>query len=233
MSRQDLDLQRLSEIGDPFAEDAAAPPRPMVAASLPPSVRSSPTRERIHALRVAALVLTLLFEGVWLLRSHRPDLGSAPVSELLLGVAIPLAAALLALGAAVRIGPRGLGLPAKAIAALAVFAPLVFAVGTTLAAPASPPDPDFWLHAYNCFATTAFLVLAPLAAASWAYRHAFPTAAPLRMAAMGAASGALAAATISLACPDTQAAHVIIGHGTMILLTALAGAMLAPAVARS
>jgi hypothetical protein len=41
------------------------------------------------------------------------------------------------------------------------------------------------------------------------------------------------AATMSIACPNAAASHVIVGHGLMMLVGALAGALVAPLVSRS
>ena len=82
-------------------------------------------------------------------------------------------------------------------------------------------------------AVTGLLALGPLALGLWAFRRAFAAAAGWRTAAVGVAAGGLAAATMSLACPITTAAHVIVGHGLAMIVAGLAGALLAPAIARS
>jgi hypothetical protein len=226
----EFDRMRLDEIGDPFAVEARAPLRP------PPSVEKVParTRSRTRLLRVGLLVDALLFEAAWLvLRERRPDLASLPASQIALGLAVPLIAAALALAAASRTGTRGLGLPARRVAGLAVAAPLVFVLGTLLAAPGDPGDRLFWIHAAGCAAVTAILTVGPLALGLWAYRRAFVGASTWRTAAVGVAAGGLAAATMSLACPISSAPHVILGHGAIMLVAGLAGALLAPAVGRS
>jgi hypothetical protein len=229
---EEFDINRLADIGDPFAADASAPVRPMDPARMPP--RRSPTRPRLRALRAGTLAAALLYEAAWLVfRERRPDLAAASQAGLALGLAIPLAASALALAAATRKGVRGLGAPVAGIAALAVAAPVLFAVATMLSAPPEAGDPLFWTHAAGCATVTTILALGPLALGLWAFRHAFPVAAGWRTAAIGVAAGALAAGTMSLACPITTATHVIVGHGIVMVLTGLAGALLAPAVARS
>jgi hypothetical protein len=226
----DFDLTRLGEIGDPFAADASQPARP----APPVAKTASPTRARTRALRAGALVAAVLFDAAWLVfRETRPDLGSLPASAIALGLVIPLVASTLALAAGSRTGTRGLGLPAPRVRALAVAAPALFAVATALAAPAGPGDRLFWVHAAGCATVTAILAVGPLALGLWAYRRAFVGAAAWRAAAIGVAAGGLAAATMSLACPISSASHVILGHGAVMLVTALAGALLAPALART
>ncbi len=227
----DFDLNRLADIGDPFAEDVSAPIRPMDPSRTP---KQSPTRSRMRALRAVALVAALLYDAAWLvLRERRPDLASMSTAGLVLGIAIPLTAAGLALGTAMRSGPRGLGLPAARMAASAIAVPAFFAAATLLAAPPDAGDPLFWRHAAGCMAVTAILTLGPLALALWAFRRAFAAAAAWRTAAVGLAAGSLAAATMSLACPISAASHVILGHGLVMIVAAVAGALLAPALARS
>jgi hypothetical protein len=228
----DFDLKRLAEIGDPFAEDAGAPIRPMdrPVASLGPS----PTRPQVHLLRAIALGAALVYDAAWLVfRERRPDLSSASALDLALGIAIPLSAAGLALSAAVRRGPRGLGAPAMRLAALSLGAPILFAIATLLTAPPDAGDPRFWRHAAGCMAVTAILTLGPMVLGLWAFRHAFAAAATWRTVAIGVAAGGLAAAAMSLACPITTAAHVIVGHGLVMIVAGLVAALLAPALVRS
>lgn len=228
----DLDLDQLADIGDPFAEDARAPIRPRDRSRTPPG--RSPTRARMQAIRGIALAAALFYDAAWLLfHERRGDLTQQAPWGLALGIAIPLAAASAALAAATRRGPRGLGAPAARIAALALGAPVLFAAATLVAAPPETGDPLFWRHAAGCMAVTGLLTLGPLALGLWAFRRAFAAAAGWRAAAVGVAAGGLAAATMSLACPITTAAHVIVGHGLAMIVAGLAGALLAPAIARS
>jgi hypothetical protein len=179
-------------------------------------------------------VAAVLVDAAWLVfRETRPDLRSLPGSEIALGLAIPLVTVVVALAAASRPGARGLGLPAARVGALGVGALVLFAVATLVAAPAGPPDPAFWVHAAGCAIVTTILTAGPLALGLWAYRHAFAGASTWRTAAIGIACGGLAAATMSLACPISSASHVILGHGAIMLVAALTGALLAPAIARS
>ena len=229
--KEDLDLQQLADIGDPFAQDAGAPIRPLDRSRTAAS--PSPTRARTRALRVIALGAAVLCDVGWLLFHTRGNLGQQAFSSVAVGIAIPLVAAAVALAAAVRRGPRGLGAPAARIAALAVGAPILFAAATLVAAPPEAGDPLFWRHAVGCMTVTALLTLGPLALGLWAFRHGFAAAAGWRTAAIGVAAGALAATTMSLHCSITTAGHVIVGHGLVMIFAGLAGALLAPTVARS
>jgi hypothetical protein len=228
MSTDDLDLARLAEIPDPYA--APAPVR----AAAPKGLAPSPARARVHQLRVGALVVALLSEVVWtVLVEHRPDLGTASRTSLALGLGIPLAAAVVALPAASRRGPFGLGESARRLAVLVGVSLVVFLVGTAmrpaLAVQASPPDAEqvgFWSHTLRCALITAVLAAAPLALGLGVFRHAFVSSARLRSAGIGVAAGALAAATMSIVCSTDGVVHVLLGHGTMMIAGGLAGLLL-------
>ena len=228
----DFDLKQLAEIGDPFADEAKAPIRPIDRSAA--LLARSPTRSRMWGLRAIALALALSYDAAWVVfHERRADLASASPGSLVLGIAIPLAVAALGLVAAMQPGPRGLGSPASRVAALTVGGPVLFALATLVAAPRGGEDVLFWRHAAGCMAVTSLLTLGPLAFGLRAFRHAFATAAGWRTAALGTAAGALAAATMSLACPITAAAHVILGHGLVMVVAALIGALVGPALARS
>jgi hypothetical protein len=226
----DRDITRLLEIGDPFADEASAPARPMVAKPSEPS----PSRGRVRAMRIIVFVSALLYDAAWLaLRNTRPDLPSLPTSAIALGLGIPLAAGALALGAATRRGQRGLGLSAAHIVALAMAAPAVFVMATLVAAPTAGGGDAFWDRALHCMGATAILAFGPLGLGLWVFRRAFVATATWRTAAVGVACGALAAATISLHCPVSSAWHVVVGHGTVMLVGGLIGAWVGRTLSRS
>jgi hypothetical protein len=214
-------LDRLAEIPDPFA-DAAPPP---VQRARPESLDRSPVRSRVRAQRIVAVAGAVLCDAAWIaFVERRPDLASVPYTRLALGLAVPLAAAVLALSAIVRRGGLGLGEPTARVVALTIASPALFAVGTALAAPPSDPDPLFWRHAAGCMLVTTLLAAGPLALGLWAFRRAFVMGSVWRAAALGMAGGGLAAATMSLACPISGAPHVILAHGAIMLVAAAVGA---------
>jgi hypothetical protein len=231
----DPDLSQLGAIGDPFAEVVAQPaPVSLDPPRIPEGDKASPTRARVRTVRWVAFFAALLFEvPTVLLSHHRRDMSAVSFPELAVGLLLPLASAALALLAASRKGPRGLGLPASGIITLALAAPALFYAVTVGGAPGQAPDPDFWLHAAKCAYTTAFLTLGPLLLGLYAFRRSFAAAAGWRTAALGVAAGSLAAAAMSIACPMAGAAHVILGHGLLMIVAGFAGALLAPAISRS
>jgi len=218
-----LDLRRLDDIPDPFSGAAGAPIRALDARSM----ARSPPRSRVEVARAVTLAAALLFEASWLVVvERRPDLDSLPPGRLAARLLVPLGAGAIALWAAAHRGPRGLGERVERVAIAVIAAPSLFAVFTLLTSPADADDGALWARTARCAMIAAVLASAPLALGAWALRSSFVAASGWRATALGAACGALAAATMSVACADEGALHVLIGHGAMILVGGLAGAAL-------
>jgi hypothetical protein len=217
----DTNVPPFEDIPDPFARQAAAPVPP---ADVRGFAESAP-RARVRQRRLVAVVCALLVEAAWLLLvEHRHDLETSSRVRLAVGLGVPLFAAFIALLGLERRGPLGLGESPLRLSAFVVGSACVFIVGTLLGAPAWGDGPGFWDRAARCMRVTAVLGTVPLVLGVWAFRHAFPASAPWRTALLGVACGGLAAATMSVACPDDAAAHAIVGHGVMMLVGGLAGA---------
>jgi hypothetical protein len=218
----DFDLDRLGDVPDPLAGLGDLPPPPRPATALAPS----PTRSRLATIRTTALAAALLYELAWVgLMNGREDLHTMPLSTLLLEIAIPAIAALVALGAAAIPGKEGLGEPKGRLVALALLAPLVFVLGTIVASPGGADADAFWPHALRCFVWTSLYAAGPLALAVWAFRRSFVTAPAWRTAALGMACGAAGAATMGFVCATWTPVHVLVGHGGIIFVAAAAGAL--------
>lgn len=217
-----FDVTLLGEIPDPYTAPAGdVAPRTPDAAALPPSR----TRADARRARAAALVSALLFNGAWIaFIERRRDLGALTPGALALGLGIPLTAAVVALVAVVRPGARGLGGRVVELAALVCVPPLLFAVGTLATTPPVPSTGPFVGPALRCMGAAAMLASAPFVVALLAMRRSFVSSATWRTAALGVACGALAAATMSVACPNSEPMHVLVAHGAMMLLVGLAGA---------
>lgn len=226
----DLDLTRLAQIPDPFATAAEAPDVPPSKAARPPS----PTRPDVRRSRAIVGLVVLIFEAGWVaFVERRPDLPSLPPWTIVAGLAVPLLAGLLAFGAVSGRGRKGLGVPVWALASLATLSPLLFAAITLVVNPPEPPGEPFWNFALRCMGLTAFLVSVPAALGVYAFRHAFPAASSWRTAALGVACGAVGAAIMSLVCPHGGALHVIVGHGSMMIVFGVAGALLGRRITRA
>lgn len=228
MSGPPPDLDRLLvQVPDPFApfaRDAALLPAPPVL----PSV-SAPTRAQHRMRLLVAVAVAILFQAIWIaLAKHRMPGDAITSQHLLFGLGVPLVAAGLAWWAATTRGRAGLGAPATWLAAGIALSPLLFAL-TTLAL--APPDQDastwaFLDRAVRCVGASAAACAVSLGALAYAFRHAFAAVSTWRTAALGVACGALAAATMSLACFHREALHVVVGHGSMMLVGGLVGALL-------
>ncbi|HXN32178.1 MAG TPA: NrsF family protein [Polyangiaceae bacterium] len=216
----DFDVERLAEIPDPFADEARAPVRGAGSRRV-----VSATRSRVKALRSVAAAGAIAYEMGWLaLAGMRPGLDSASASAVAVGLLIPLAAVAIAWSAVTLRGPRALATtwPAAWVAA----PPLLFGLLTLAANPRASEGSPFWGGALRCMIQTMILTVGPLALGALAYRHAFVTASRWRTAALGVACGGLSTATICLSCPDQTALHVIVGHGTAMVVGGLAGGVL-------
>jgi hypothetical protein len=218
--KDDFDLRRIADVPDPLAglADLPVPPRQAVSAA------PSPTRSRVATIRAVALGGALLYEGVWLaLVRKRDDLRTIAPLVLVLEVAVPIGAAVLALAAAAP-GEHGLGKPKARLAMLAVMSPVLFIAATILLSFASAGDVDtesFWWHCLRCLAWTTLYSAGPMLLCAWAFRRTFVVAPAWRAAAVAMACAATGAATMSLTCSVGSPAHVIIGHGGMMFVAAL------------
>lgn len=225
----DFDLRRMTEIPDPFAGPSRRP--------APQQVRpagASLTRREVRRNRAIAMAATVAYEVGWVLVvERRRDLAQLPGGTLAVGLVIPLVAAALALVAVSGAGRRGLGPAASRIAGLTLMPPALFAAATLVIGPLDAGEGHFWNLAVRCMGVTALLMAGPLALGAVVFRHSFAAASVWRTAALGVACGATAAATMSVACWHIGALHAIVGHGAMMLVGGVAGALLGRHVTRS
>lgn len=230
--KRDFDWQQLGEIPDPFS--AASPTlAPAPSAELRAAMGASPTRDRRRAWRLGALLIAIVYEVVAVgAYGLRPDVSTLPAWQLAVGFLVPAVAASLALGAAVGSGRRGLGETPGRLRAFTLGAAVLFGVAMWLALP-HVGDSAFWPHALGCMITTAVLGAVPVAFAAWVMRRSVVAAAAWHMAAMGVACGALAASAIALVCANEDASHVLVGHGTSMLVFGVLGAIAGTRFARA
>jgi hypothetical protein len=218
-----LDIHRIADVPDPLSgiEDWPLPARRSAAFS------DSPTRSSTVTARAAALGAALLYELTWIvIMTKRDDLHRTPRAILLTELAIPIAAALFALYAAATSGAHGLGQPKGRIVTLALLSPMLFIAATLVVSPGDVDAEPFVMHSLRCLAWTAVYSLGPMALAAWVFRRSFIAAPVWRSAALGMACGAIGAATMSLVCSVSSPAHVLVGHGGMMLVGAVGGGLL-------
>jgi hypothetical protein len=218
-----FDIHRIADVPDPLAgiEEWPLPARRAAA------LADSPTRSRTVTARATALGAALLYELAWIVvMTKRDDLHTTSRAVLLMELAIPIAAALLALSAAAGSGVHGLGQPKGRIMTLALLSPMLFIVATLVVSPGNVDAEPFVMHSLRCLAWTAVYSVGPMAFAAWAFRRSFVAAPVWRSAALGMACGAIGAATMSLVCAVGNPAHVLVGHGGMMLIGAVGGGLL-------
>jgi hypothetical protein len=164
---------------------------------------------------------------------HRADMGSnTPL--IVLGVVVPLVLGVVAFNAALRRGPHGLGISVNAIRAAIFATPVLFTLASlAIASRITDETAPFWDRAIRCMAVTCALTTPPMAMLGWVFRHAFVAASAWRSAALGVACGALGAATMGLACPHGEALHVIVAHGSMMLVGGALGALIGRSFVRA
>ncbi len=221
--KHDFDFAKLADFPDPAAgiDRLPLPQRPASEVGRPP------TRSRVAARRASALCLALIYEGAWLsIFNKRGDLAALPRSTLFAEVAIPLFAAAFAIAAATFEGVRGMGASKGRLATLVLLSPAVFSAATLLAGPPDVDGEPFWSHALRCFLVTSLLGLVPLVLAGWAFRRAFVAAPAWRMAALAMACSAIAAATMTFLCSVGSPAHVLVGHGGLMLVAGVGAALI-------
>jgi|HubBroStandDraft_1064217.scaffolds.fasta_scaffold163114_1 hypothetical protein len=218
----DFDMHRLNDIGDPLSGAAEMPIGPLRSR---PTVRPR-TRSQVALVRGAALCMSVLYELAWLaILAKRGDLATMSRTTLLVEVLVPMAAAVLAFAVAVAPGSNGMGIPKRRLAVLTLLAPLLFVLGTAIAGPADADTRPFIGHVLGCLGWTMLFSTVPLALAAWAFRGVFVAAPGWRLAALGVSCAGLAAATMSVACSVGSPAHVILGHGGMMLVAGIGGAI--------
>jgi len=227
------DLDRLFDIPDP-ASEASLSTRPLPPLPALPT-KKSPTRDQRRSAITLTIGAALLYQIAWVaLIEHRADIGRISTGLLLLGVAVPAALAAIVAGAALRRGPLGLGSSVSAFSAAIALSPVIFTIAALLSASRMTDETaPFWDRAVRCMAVTFVLTAPPMAMLSWIFRHAFVAASVWRTAALGVACGALGAATMSLACVHAEALHVVVAHGSMMILGGISGALVGRFFARA
>jgi hypothetical protein len=112
--------------------------------------------------------------------------------------------------------------------------PLLFALAMILFSSRMTDETSpFADRAARCIAVACVLTLPPVAALGVIFRRAFVTASAWRVAALGVACGALGASTMGVACIHSEAMHVVVAHGSMIIVGGIAGAWIGRFVARA
>jgi hypothetical protein len=224
------DRDRFLDIPDPLSKSQTTPP------PMPPlPARKSPTRAERKRSLTLVVGAAVVYQIVWLaLVEHRADLASSSTSLLMLGVVAPLALAAMTASAALKRGAHGLGASVSGLGAAVVAAPVLFALSAlVIASRMTDETAPFWDRAVRCIAVTCALTAPPMTMLTLVFRRAFVAAAAWRSAALGVACGALGAATMTLACSHGEALHVIVAHGSMMIVGGGLGALIGRTLTRA
>jgi hypothetical protein len=223
-------LPALDGIPDPLGD--AAPPLP----ALPPlHARPSRTRAELGRARAIALVVSAgwLF-GQLLVLGARGDLARLPLGYLLAFGVAPVVAGVLSVLAAGSAGRLGVGARVGLLAGLSLLTPLSFVLGGMLGSPPYPEAaPGDFRDGVFCFHMAVAWTVLPLLLAGFALRGTFVGGSGWRSAALGTGAGLIAAAVITLHCPLSGSLHVGLGHGGVVVASALLGAFVLSRVTRA
>lgn len=194
---------------------------------MPSAPRAQTQRRRLAALALSLgwLCTHLAVYGI------RQDFARLPAEYVALQIFLPALLGAVSLLLAVAPGKLGLGLAVGVVSALVVLGPLSFWLcAGLLDTPYRVPDAllqsgRFWLGALVCLDLTLAWAAAPLLLAAFALRRAFPSSARWRSGLVGSALGLLSGAAINLHCPNVDQGHMLLGHGTPIIVAALVGGL--------
>jgi hypothetical protein len=214
----------------PDFSDVPDPARSRRAVVSPVRLGPAPTRADLRRARWLALLVV----AGWALAQLaalglRFDWEKLPFSYVALTLLLPLALGVLGLFVAVQPGPLGLGAPRGMSLALIVLGPLSV-IGTALLL----PEPYAGGLAgggraiFMCGNLALGWAAVPILAAALALRNTFAAGAVWRSALVGTACGVGAAVAAQLRCPVTGVWHIVLAHGSVVVVAALLGALLLP-----
>jgi hypothetical protein len=219
--------------------DPPPPPSPGLLAALG-DMKPVRTRSRWGAF-VAVLAFGLLVPAFSLLRGPlRRDLGALPPVWVVVGAALWAGAVVLSLAAGL-VPARGDVLPSGArasrVSLAAMGALVLFAALWTASVPGvslHPEDAGMSLgqSLVHCGRYVVFVGAVCLLVGFLVLRRALPVGRARVGAAVGAAGGALGGLALHFICPIATTSHVLLGHVGAMLLAAVAGALLLPALLR-
>ncbi len=229
-----------ADLVDPAAAGALPPPpldERLAAAlrDLTPVTPRRPWRDLAWVAALAAAVVTALVLAL----SLRRDLDALPRAWVIayggawLGAFI-VGAWLALVPRAGHVVPRGLA--AGAVAAVAavgfVVAGLTLARTTPRSLVYAPTALEHLWRGAACAGLGTIAALAPLGLGARLLRGAVPVTARATGLGLGAACGAAGGLLLHLHCPITHPLHLGPGHGAAVVVGALAGALLVPALAK-
>ncbi len=237
MTRRDPDGEKIGvEIGGRL-DAPPPPPAPELLAKIG-EMKPVRTRGRFAALAAVTLVGIVVPIGLLVELPWRRDLYALPSAWVIGAAAVWFAAFASSLVAAL-VPARGDVLPSASRASRAAIAAVgalaAFTLLGSVEAPgvSVPVPPGAWPLVLSCLRCIS--VLLPIAAVFMiaglvALRRVLPMGARRIGVALGAAGGAMGGFVLHWHCPLAATAHVVLGHTGGVLLAALAGGILLPAL---
>lgn len=220
-----------NDIPDPVSSSVTSVPPPR-SVSLP----EAPRRSLVFRHRVTALTVSVAWLGSHLaVYGVRQDLSELSAAYVIAQVLVPLAFAACSLFLALEPGKLGLGTGIVLAASLLIAGPAAFwliAFGVPPPRPAASGSGSM-LSIALCLDLTLAWAAVPLLAAALSVRRAFPALARIRAALLGAAAGLFSGAVMNLHCPNVDRAHIALGHGVVILVAVVLGAVVVARTART
>ena len=208
-------------IPDPFEKELDAP----IPAIDPARLGSGIARPQLRAQRLAALVLVFAYEAVLLaIFGVRPDLADVPSSYLFLAAAAPVFAGVFAWWISVD-HRRPWAATALVLAAFAAAQIAASAIDW-------PARFEAWRW-MRCMGLSALFASAPLLVVVFVFRHAFASQSAARTAVLAAVTAVFAASVLRLHCPNDLLLHVLLSHGTPVLVATALTAAIAQHVTRT
>jgi hypothetical protein len=198
----------------------------------PAGIAKAPTCRFVAAIGWGGLGATLLMAILLGVRHDLADAVWRPMFWVKLGYVVSLAAAgLLALSRLSRPGVRVAG-AAFGLAAPVLLMWLIAAIELTAAHPARMSDLVFGRTWASCPVLIATLSVPTFAVMAWATKGFAPTRLRLTGAAMGLASGGIAAVAYSLHCPEMAAPFLGLWYLAGLLIPAALGVLFGPLLLR-
>jgi len=209
---------------------------------LPPLPALGPrpkTRRQVRQLRIVAGLGGIVWLVVLLWKTGmRPDRQELPWLYAYALPGVMVAAGLGMLGLALAGGRLGVGTRPRWARLSVIVLPALFAISslwTEIGVHSVVPSSyaAAWPAHVGCAVMTLVLGAGPFAIALMALRRAFPASFMARGALVGLCCGLAAAAAIHLHCPIAVTSHILVSHGSPLLLLTLLGAALARRIFRT
>jgi hypothetical protein len=201
------------DIPDPLAEDCVESATPPLAN--PPAFAKTRTRAQVKFVqRIAPAAAIFSAVGLAAMMGLRSPTSA---SSLAYGVLAPLAFSALIL----RLAPSSLS--GRVRFGFVLFSGLL--VFSLTAIQTRGPGDGSARSMMACVMAGTMMSIAPLLIAFAATRHSFVTQVALRTASLGLSAGLIGAAAVRLHCPNDALVHLLLAHGTpIVLLTAIVAA---------